>query len=289
MLTKDQQAFVGQQHSPHTTAAYTYDLEKWNRFLGERQPSREEALAFRKELESRVSSRSAARAFNTCRAYHRWLGGYNPFDGVKSPRRITDASPDVPSNEDIDALFKATHDTHDRALVALLLNGLRISEASGLLTTDWHYSSEYKTWFMRVVGKGLKERIVPASDDTIVAVNALLKTLTSRAKYILGRDDGRKRLTNRQMQYIIEKSSERAGIPRMHPHQLRHHYATRLLRAGVDLETIRRLLGHNSIVTTSMYLSLDLGDMVSASKKDPMNSPIMGRKEIDGSQVHVDA
>lgn len=257
--------FVDSQLSPETKRAYKTDLRKWFMFTAGRELDERTALDFRAMLERTVSSRSAARTFNTVRAYLNFADGPNPLTRIKSPRRVKNATPDVPSDQAVDSALERCDNARDRAILALLLNGLRASEVVDLRPVDWKWSDVDECYLIRVLGKGAKQRVVPATKEAERYVLAYLSTLSGSAHNLI-RGPNRHKLTSRTVWNVVHK-----WAPELHPHSMRHHYGTRLIRADVDLPSVQAALGHESIETTSVYINLDLRHIVSELKKDPRN------------------
>lgn len=276
MISAKATDFVRNQVSPATRRAYTYDLNKWTLFLGDRAPTEAIALDFRAYLESKLAPRSAARVFNTCRAFYRWLGGPNPFKNVKSPRRVVNATPKVPSDDLVDAIMALVDNDRDRLVVSLALNGLRRAEIADLRPEDVIWSPEYQCYVLRVIGKGQKERLVPANTETASALRRWQGKTVS--EWLLHDIHGHK-LTERAVAYVVEKWSKAAG-QEIRPHRLRHHYATRLVRSQASVFAIQRLLGHESVATTQIYVGLDLSDIVNEARKDPRDSKQEGLRVV---------
>lgn len=246
--------FISQQRSVNTARAYRQDLDRWDKFLAGREVTEELVLAFRELLETSLSNNSAVRAFNTIRAYHKWQGS-GLFDRVKGPRRTQNWTPVSPPDRQVDALMAACTSDADRAIISLLACGLRAQEVCDLRTEDLTFVDDYNTWVMKVTGKGQKVRFVPLSTE---AANML--------ESYRGDRDGKMfpKLTIRRVYYIVK---EKYGTE-LHPHALRHNYATRLIRRGVDVFSVQKLLGHARADTTGIYVNLDLGDLVRASQLD---------------------
>ena len=257
--------FIGSQRSEATKRNYAYDLDKWFRFLGDRKPNERLALEFRTHLEESLSASSAARVFNTCRSYYRWLRKGNPFEYIKSTKTLRNRAPRIPEDNSVDAMLNKAKG-RDRAVLSLLLNGLRSAEVTRLQREDWQWEEQYGTFVLRVVGKGEKERRVPATLETVRAVSDYLSIRKEGSPWLLQGQDGQ-RMTTRQVQYVTEKYS---GY-KIRPHKLRHHYATRLIRAGANVFAVKDLLGHADVQTTQVYVNLDLGGIIEAAAKDPRN------------------
>jgi len=157
-----------------------------------------------------------------------------------------------------------THSLRDRALLELLYAaGLRISEAIGLDRDDLSVDGA----FVRVIGKGDKERLVPVGDVALdwvgrwmdgprVALLALGHVAAARGGPLFLGDRGR-RLARQQAWAAVKRAASRAGLAeRVSPHTLRHSFATHLLEGGADLRVVQELLGHASISTTQLYTHL---------------------------------
>lgn len=253
--------FIAQQNNNHTRRAYLADLARWNSFLAGREPSLALVIEWRDLLVTQLSSATAMRVFSTVRSYYRWSGGPAYFNQVKSPKRIKNWSPETPSEANINAALKICTIDKDRAVMVLLNNGLRAQEVCDLSDEDYTFEPLYDAWILRVIGKGNKMRMVPATKET---VEALERRPAVGGKMFPG-------LNPRKVYYVVDKWSRRAGVAGLHPHGFRHAYATRLTRAKVGLVQLQQLLGHARSDTTSIYISLDLGDLVSASRLDPRN------------------
>ena len=269
--------FIEQQTSRHTADAYRHDLLTWFAFLGERVETREIAIEYRQFLEGRYSPRTAARRFNTARAFYRWVGEGNVFEGVKSPKRLRNATPVIPDDRTVDALFGADCSPRDAAVLALLLNGLRASEVIGLRPDDFVWAPQHGCHIIRVMGKGNKERLVPANSETSQRVSAYLSISKRGVPWLIGALRGNESMTRRQITEVMRRACKRAGVPEVSPHKLRHHFGTRMWQAKKDLLALQNLMGHESPVTTQVYVRLDLSDVVDMMKHDPRNN----RKEAD--------
>jgi integrase/recombinase XerD len=257
--------FIASQRSEHTRRAYRNDLANWQAFLGERAPTEETVIEWRDEIEAKLKPSSALRMFTTVRSYYKWAEtDPNPFKRVKAPRKVSDWTPVVPDEAKVDAILSVCTSERDRAIIALLNNGLRAQEVCDLRVDDFEYERQYATWVLRVTGKGSKMRLVPANQESIIALH----------NYAMPRN-GRlfPKLNPRKVYYVFEKWGKAAGVEGIHPHALRHGYATRLTRAQVGVTTLQRLLGHSRADTTAVYTHLDLGDLVDATKRDPRNQP----------------
>ena len=168
--------------------------------------------------------------------------------------------PEVLSPEDMEQLLnfkpKNAIEFRDMAIIELMSSsGLRVSEAVNVNMDDF----EEDKLFLRVLGKGSKTRLVPIGRFAISAINAWL---LERDK-ILNKTDALflsmrgTRLTVRSVQLRLKKLATKQGLPPIHPHMLRHSFATHMLESSSDLRTIQELLGHSSLSTTQIYTKLD--------------------------------
>lgn len=247
--------FVAQQRSPNTKRAYANDLRRWAEYLGGREPTEELAVAWRDSIEAELAPNTALRIFNTVRSYYKWAEGENPFRRVKAPRKTAGWVPVVPSEDDLLAIFNVCTDDRDRAILALLNSGLRAQEVCDLRVDSLEYVEQYKAWIARVIGKGEKLRLVPLADEV---ADALMQYDWPKKGQLFPK------LNPRKVYYIVAEKWGRIAQVKIHPHALRHSFATRLVRSDVDVFSLQRLLGHARADTTSVYVNLDLGDLVSA-------------------------
>jgi integrase/recombinase XerD len=188
--------------------------------------------------------------------------------------------PDVLGREQIEALLVAADPAsklalRDRAILELFYAcGLRASELADLRLTDLHLD----LGVLRVLGKGQKERIVPVGGPAIECIERYLKELrpllqqikAQRAKahtdrVFLSRSGGP--ITRVVLWQFVRRMAKRAGLRAIHPHTLRHTFATHLLAGGADLRVVQELLGHANVVTTQLYTHVDAERLRSVHKK----------------------
>ena len=182
-----------------------------------------------------------------------------PLDLVTAPK-IANTLPDVLSPEDVEQLlnFKPSSiiEIRDMAIVELMYSsGLRVSEAININITDF----EDDMAFLRVLGKGSKTRLVPLGKFAIKAVENWLnerKKISNDTEALFLNSKG-SRLSIRSVQLRLKKMAIKQGLPPIHPHMLRHSFATHMLESSGDLRTIQELLGHSSLSTTQIYTKLD--------------------------------
>jgi site-specific recombinase XerD len=255
--------------SPLTLRNYQADLAHLAAYLAERTI----ALAaltratFRSYLASMmdagVAQGSIVRRVSTARSFYRWLRlqgtiSTDPLANVslpKKPRRL----PRALTLDDITSLIAAADgDTRtairDRALLEVLYGaGVRVSEAAALDVA--HCDLDEMT--LRVRGKGNKERLVVIGDPARAAIEGYLRL---RGRSVRGggplfANRGGGRMSQRAIQIIVRKYALKAGIDaRVHPHLLRHTFATHLLDGGAELRVVQELMGHASANTTQIYL-----------------------------------
>jgi len=259
-------AFCRSQHSPRTQAEYRKDLDRW--FTSGFDLTVDGASRYREQLTTTYKASSAGRFWSTARTFYRWLVQRglmvsSPFDLVKAPRRVTNPVPRVPSRDDVRALVAATKTPRERVVVALLCNGLRASEVTNLGWEDLH-PVEGRGYYFIVRGKGEKERIVPLLRETIEAVQALGPEDSGPITLNV---DGT-RLTYNAVNGMVDECARRAKVD-IHPHALRHYYATALVRSGANLLSVQKLLGHSSVATTQIYVTLVVEDLFDATGMHP--------------------
>ena len=242
----------------HDLAMYLEHLEKIS--IVEAQQA--DVSGFLKFLYSRkLKPRSAARAFAAVRGLHRFLileraRPDNPTANIDQPRWWKPL-PNVLVLEEVDKLLAAPDtDTvkgvRDRALLEVLYaTGLRVSELIGLRLDG----IDVEVGFVRCIGKGSKERIVPLGESAAAAVEDYLRVRKVRTptNYLFLNHHGQK-LSRMGFWKILKEYGLRAGIKkRLTPHVLRHSFATHLLERGADLRAVQTMLGHAEISTTEIY------------------------------------
>jgi len=183
----------------------------------------------------------------------------SPFELVNAPK-TPQHLPDVLSPEDVEQLLSLKPvdvlEIRDLAIVELMYSsGLRVSETANIDLNDF----EEEMSFLRVLGKGSKTRIVPLGR---YAINAIQNWINEREKYseksnALFINLKGSRLSVRSIQLRLKRLALKQGLPPVHPHMLRHSFATHMLESSGDLRTIQELLGHSSLSTTQIYTKLD--------------------------------
>ena len=257
--------------SENTSKSYERDLKKLHLFLLDlniseySQISSETCSAWVGSLYSQNNNpKSIQRHLSSAKGFFRFLKKNNliessPFELISAPKSSS-TLPEVLSPEDVEQLlnFKPTNmiEIRDMAIVELMYSsGLRVSETANININDFE---ENKT-FLRVLGKGSKTRLVPMGR---FAINAINNWLMEREKILNNTDalflnSKGTRLTVRSIQLRLKKMAVKQGLPPIHPHMLRHSFATHMLESSGDLRTIQELLGHSSLSTTQIYTKLD--------------------------------
>jgi integrase/recombinase XerD len=262
--------------SPNTRTAYRRDLQAFAEFqagqgpdrLAELQPADvEQFIRHCRELDLVVSS--IARRLSAVRMFLRFcvLQGHLPRDPSEciQPPRDWHRLPGVLEPQAVHRLVQAPLEAEeplarrDHALLMLLYaTGIRASEAVSLPLEDVNFS----LGVLRVLGKGNRERIVPAARAALEAIETYLPlrcelSARSGAKQLLLSRTGRA-LRREDAYRIVRKWAARAGLPaRVGAHTLRHCFATHLLAGGADLRSVQEMLGHSDIATTQIYTHVD--------------------------------
>jgi integrase/recombinase XerD len=261
--------------SGNTLDAYQRDLQKLLDYLkNEEKDIREVALEDLEHFSAGlhdigIGARSQCRILSGVRSFFRFLqlDGYredDPTELLESPQ-IGEHLPEVLSPEEIDQL-EASIDLskweghRNRAIIEVLFScGLRVSELVNLKLSNLYLDEE----FIRILGKGSKERLVPISQKAIKELGFWfddrqhMKIKPGEEDYVFLNRYG-SHLTRVMILIMIKRQAETAGIKKtISPHTLRHSFATALLEGGADLRVIQALLGHESIGTTEIYTHID--------------------------------
>ncbi len=260
--------------SPKSVEAYLHDVQLLADFLGEDKiadATFEELQKFLKHLyESDFNARSQARIVSGMRAFYRYL--IYARQREDDPTELLDAPkigmhlPDVLTVEEIqnimDVIDLSTPEGHrNRAMVEVMYGcGLRVSELVTLRLSNLFFDDG----FIKVVGKGNKERLIPIGKTAINAVNQyvegkrkLLKIKKGEEDYVFLNRRGA-HLTREMVFMLVKKWVAAAGIDKtVSPHTFRHSFATHLIEGGADLRAVQEMLGHESITTTEIYTHLD--------------------------------
>lgn len=273
--------------SDNTIKGYQADLKKLNLWLQEDNAAPAPAKIgldvlqdFVYQQAKKLHARSQARLISSLKGYFNFLvfediRADNPLTLMESPK-IGRYLPDTLSVAEIDALIGAIDLGHpqgerNRAMLETLYGcGLRVSELTALRLSDLYFDQE----FIKVTGKGDKQRIVPIAAATMKYINIYIQEirnhLTIDAAYrdtvFLNRRG--KGLTRAMVFKIIKDLAEHAGIQKnVSPHTFRHSFATHLLEHGADLRAIQQMLGHESITTTEIYTHVETAHLSKVMKQ----------------------
>lgn len=276
-LLNDFQAYLRLERglTDNTLLGYSVDVGHLFNFLDERSltvetVSEDDLHTFICDFNATgVATRTSARLTAGIRAFFRFLclEGYlenNPTDLIESPR-LEQHLPDVLSVEEIDAMVAAIpldkdESVRNHAIIETLYgSGLRVSELASLRLPMVNLEES----MMIIEGKGRKQRMVPMSPRSVELIELYLPQrarldIKSDSSDILFLNRRGRGLTRVMIFYIIRDLARAAGITKtVSPHTLRHSFATHLLEGGANLRAIQEMLGHESIVTTELYLHLD--------------------------------
>lgn len=272
--------------SENTIAQYGRDLALYAESLAAAGKSdvgdieRDDVVRFQSEVaKAGYSPATVKRRMSAVKGLHRFLikedvTEKNPADSIRLPK-IPERLPDVLSIEQVSRMLDMHDDAsctglRDRAMLEVLYGcGLRASEICGLDTDDLFLEEG----FIRVFGKGSKERIAPISGEALRTLERYLEearpTLSMKARNIRPQDvkavflNARgTRLTRQGLHAIVAKAGSAIGVDNLHPHTLRHSFATHMLEGGADLRIIQEMLGHSDISTTQIYTHIDRTHMI---------------------------
>lgn len=262
-------------YSPNTFDAYIRDVYKLLKFLSDEEKTPQEAKL--EDIENfaaavcdlGIGARSLARILSGVRQFYRFLvlDGYmeaDPTELLESPKQPQHL-PEVLSTAEVDMLERAIdlskwEGHRNRAIIEVLFScGLRVSELTHLKLSNLYREEQ----FVRVMGKGSKERLVPISPKALqeldywFADRNQMKIKEGEEDYVFLNRRGA-HLTRTMILIMIKNYARDAGIKKtISPHTLRHSFATALLEGGANLRSIQAMLGHESIGTTEIYTHID--------------------------------
>lgn len=262
--------------SDNTIDSYLRDIKKLAHFaeekkINELQITKRDIKEFIVEINKEgISSRTQGRIISGIKAFYKYLilEDYikvNPSELIESPK-IGTKLPDTLSVSEIDDLISAVDLSHpqgerNRAILEVLYScGLRVSELTSLKLSN----IRFKEGYVKVVGKGHKERFAPIGSSAIKYLKIYLNEIRNHQNIKKGSEDivflnrrGNK-LTRVMIFTIIKQLAEKIGLnKKISPHTFRHSFATHLIEGGADLRAIQEMLGHESITTTEIYTHLD--------------------------------
>lgn len=287
MLTKEYHTYLKLERglSPNSVAAYEQDLQRLTSYMEQHnidvvKATYEDLQAFVFETFKSINSvRTQARLVAGIHSFYRFLLYHNyiqqdPSELLETPKKEHHL-PDVLTLDEIDSMIAqldmSKPESHrNRAIIEMLYgSGLRVSELINLRLSDIYRQEG----FMRIIGKGSKQRLVPISP---VADQWLQYWLEDRSKLdikpeysdIVFLNRYGRQLTRAMIFTIIKTLAKQADIHKnISPHTLRHSFATHLLQNGADLRIIQQLLGHEDITTTEIYTHIEIQDLREAIQK----------------------
>ncbi len=275
MLLEDYRNYlkIERAMSPNTVSSYCSDVEKFLERSGIKDSKRMKTVGY-KEVEEYLAScnslkkRSQARLLSSLRSFFGWcvMEKYiddNPCDLVDSPK-LGRYLPDVLSVDDVFSIIESVdvsswQGLRDRAILEMLYGcGLRVSEAVELKISCLYFDEG----FVRVTGKGDKERLVPMGSMAVEAVKTYMDSrpdpAADDADDILFLNRFGHPLSRQSMFKMIKRQALVAGVKAtISPHTFRHSFATHLVENGADLRVVQEMLGHESITTTEIYTHVD--------------------------------
>ncbi|WP_276391149.1 site-specific tyrosine recombinase XerD [Eudoraea chungangensis] len=279
--------------SANTLENYSRDILKLESHLNQEKEARspinitkEEIQAAIYEVAKTVNPRSQARIISGLKSFFGYLvfeglRSDNPLDLIETPK-IGRKLPETLSITEIDTLVKAIdlskpEGERNRAILETLYGcGLRVSELINLRISDLFFEED----FIRVTGKGNKQRLVPISEVNKKYITLYRTQIRIHLSIEKGHEDfvflnrRGKQLTRAMIFTIIKDLAKSIGLKKaISPHTFRHSFATHLLQGGADLRAIQQMLGHESITTTEVYMHLDRSDLTKViSQFHPRNT-----------------
>ena len=252
--------------SANTILAYRSDLYSLSDFLADNSIEtysdiqRIHLNLYIKSLyDKKYTPRSITREIASIKGFFKWLSineyiTHNPALAIEQPR-LPKRLPKVLSMKEITELLQMNMSTLDTAVLELLYAaGLRVSELSDILLNNVDLNSKY----IRCIGKGSKERIVPIGVKAVSAIKNYLKDreyvekkYNTSSKFLFIKENGKK--LTRQDVYVFINSIGKNINKDISPHTIRHSFATHLLENGADLRVVQELLGHSDVSTTQLY------------------------------------
>jgi integrase/recombinase XerC len=266
---------IQRRASPHTVDAYRRDLVRLKALAAGQDPIALKAPQLRRGLmqlhAQELAPRSIARTLSAWRSYYAWLARrgvipLNPADGLRAPKRPRSLPKALGIDQTAALLDRPAGSLSDDPLLArdiamfelFYSSGLRRSE---LVSLDWPGGLDLAAGEVTVTGKRQKTRTVPVGDKAREALEAWLKLRPSLLRdaqpaLFLGRNGTR--LTPRQVAARLAQWAQRQGVGvHVHPHMLRHSFASHVLQSSGDLRAVQEMLGHASIAATQIYTHLD--------------------------------
>lgn len=235
---------------------------------------------YRQKLEGGLSRRTVHGYVRTLKVFSGWLyeesfTASNLLERLKPPK-VSQPVIEILSDEELDRILKSIHPNtflgarQYLAFLLLLDTGIRASELCTLTLDNVHLDED----FLKVKGKGNKERLVPICTNTKKAIIRYLNTwrpepATSQYCQLILTDKGQS-LTPEALLQVVKRLGKKAGVPRLHPHLFRHTFAVKYLMNGGDVMTLKSILGHTTLAVTQVYMHLaDVHVRIQHSKFSP--------------------
>lgn len=256
------------QFSDHTVLNYAVDLKQFLAYLEKQEVAepgeikREHVRAYVRDMMGFGYSRSSvARKLSSIRGWTSFMArrgaiSRDPAAGVRGPK-LPSNLPRALSREDVTRMIeegvrKNRNFSRDKAILELLYgSGLRIGELSVM---KWEDLDLAERW-LRITGKGSKERIVPLGTYAVRALKDLKAGERKGSIYVFpGGEEGH--ISERTVNRVVKRAAQQAGLSGVTPHMLRHSFATHMLEGGASLRVLQDLLGHESMLTTQRYLTV---------------------------------
>ncbi|MBI9112961.1 tyrosine recombinase XerC [Maridesulfovibrio ferrireducens] len=290
--------------SKATLCSYEKDLIQFEEFLSTRSHSLSNLVeisvdhvrGFLAKLHGRKLAKSTlSRKLSTLRSFFKYMTRHrfitnDPMAGIRNPKQEIRQPRSLNVDQAVSLLDSKCgvepEDKRDQAIAELLYgSGLRVSEAIFLGIYDVDTSSG----LVRVTGKGNKERLSPLSDtareaiDSYLAVREELGPALEETALFVGNRGGR--INRRQVNRILARMAEEAGLQGgVHPHMLRHSFASHMLQSGADMRSVQELLGHENLTTTQRYTHLNLQHIMNVyDKAHPLSESGSLSRKSDGS------
>lgn len=264
--------------SKNSVEAYLHDIEKLQQYFAVSEQNISLENINLKHLqyfikwihELGMTTTSQARIISGLKSFFSYLVlediiKINPTELLESPK-TSRKLPDTLAIEELELLFNAidlstNEGTRNKAILETMYScGLRVTELTELKISNIYFDVE----FIRVIGKGNKERLVPIGASALKFIQIYIDNIRCQilpkknAEDILFLNRRGGKLSRVMIFYIIKELTEKAGIKKnIHPHTLRHSFATHLVEGGADLRAVQEMLGHESITTTEIYTHLD--------------------------------
>lgn len=251
--------------SANTVASYCHDVAAFAEAVGTPLPEVDNVEITEYVASVRLSERSQARVLSALRSFFEWLQiehirEDNPCDAIASPKMGV-YLPDVLSVDEVTAIIESvgTGDwkgLRDRAILEVLYGcGLRVSEVSSLRVADVYLTEG----FLRVTGKGDKQRIVPIGELASESLGRYMAARPFLSEYVFVNHRGGP-LSRVSVFKLVKDQALAAGVrKKISPHTFRHSFATHLVENGADLRVVQEMLGHESILTTEIYTHVNSG------------------------------